>query len=67
MDILHSHAPCHRRLLNVGGAKDKQAIGSTMILQLLHQSDLSLLLYGLMGRPILAHTEGIMGPYELYG
>ena len=38
-----------------------------MILQLLHQSDLCLLLYGLMGRAILAHTEGIMRPYELDG
>ena len=67
MDILHSHAPCHCRLLDIRGAKDKQAIGSTMVLQLLHQSDLCLLLYGLVGRTILTHTEGIMRPYELYG
>ena len=67
MDILHSHTPCHCRLLDIRGAKYKQAISTTMILQLLHQPDLGLLLYGLMGRPILAHTEGIMRPYELYG
>ena len=37
-----------------------------VILELLHQANLCLLLYGLMGRSILTDTEGIVRPDELH-
>ena len=38
-----------------------------MVLQLLHQANLSFLLNGLVGRTVLTNAEGIVSPDELHG
>ena len=38
-----------------------------MVLQFLHQTNLGLLLHGLMGRTVFSYTECIVGPDELHG
>ena len=60
MHVLHSHAPCDGRFLDVAGAQYTYAVSSVVILELLHQANLSFLLYGFVCRTIFTDTEGVV-------
>ena len=66
MRILHCHTPCDGRFLDVAGAEYTYAIGTAVVLELLHQADLSFLFYGFVRRTVFADAEGIMRPDELH-
>ena len=65
--VLHSHTPCDGRFLDIAGAEYTYAVSAMVVLELLHQTDLCFLLYGLVRRTIFTDTEGIMRPDELHG
>ena len=64
--ILHGHLPASRHSMYVSRTEHAHAVASAMVLQLLHQTNLSFLLNRFMGRTIFTHTEGIVCPNELH-
>ena len=66
MRVLHSHTPCDGRFLDIAGAEYTYAVSAMVVLELLHQTDLRFLLYGLVCRTIFTDAEGIMRPDELH-
>ena len=64
--VLHGHLPADRHLVGIGSTEDAHGILAHVVLQLLHEAQLSLVLHGLVGRSVLTHAERVVAIDELH-